>query len=184
MLERPTRDKHKLIKYIRKLRRQELYNIGTKRGESSWTFCRWTSSSPLVKKALSQSAQNLQPELWPNWQNGYLLKQRVDKMKWTVQISVRVNQCICFPSNFFRFPLPARLQWVEPAGGGSGKRKMFDRKHICWFTLTLHICLKDTSLPHLQLAPVLVLVSFCHLKKKGNFLLKSRRELTPVCIQA
>jgi hypothetical protein len=34
----------------------------------------------------------------------------------------------------FRFPLPARLQWVKPAGeggGGSRKQKTFGGKHIC-----------------------------------------------------
>ncbi len=38
---------------------------------------------------------------------------------------VRVNQRIRFLPNVFCFLLPARLQWVEPAGGGSGKRKTF-----------------------------------------------------------
>ncbi len=43
---------------------------------------------------------------------------------------VRVNQRICFPPNVFHIPLPARLQWVEPAGRGSGKRKTFGGKCI------------------------------------------------------
>ncbi len=40
---------------------------------------------------------------------------------------VRVNQRICFLMNVFRFPLPTRLQWVEPAGrGGGGGQKVED----------------------------------------------------------
>jgi len=41
-------------------------------------------------------------------------------------IRVRVNQRIRFLLNVFHFPLPARLQWVEPAGGGGGERKAED----------------------------------------------------------
>ncbi len=43
---------------------------------------------------------------------------------------VRVNQCNRFPLNICGFPLPARLQWVEPPGGGvgSGNLQTFGRK--------------------------------------------------------
>ncbi len=42
----------------------------------------------------------------------------------TQKCGVCVNQRIHFPPNVFCFLLPARLQWVEPAGGGaeSGRR--------------------------------------------------------------
>jgi hypothetical protein len=54
-------------------------------------------------------------------------KVKVEEVKYWV----RVNQRICFPPNVFRFPLPARLQCVEPAGGGmSRKRKTFGVKCI------------------------------------------------------
>jgi hypothetical protein len=35
-------------------------------------------------------------------------------------VRVRVNQRIHFLPNVFYFLLPARLQWVQPAGGGGG----------------------------------------------------------------
>jgi hypothetical protein len=37
-----------------------------------------------------------------------------------VHFGVLVNQRIRFLPNVFHFLLPARLQWVEPAGGGGG----------------------------------------------------------------
>jgi len=52
---------------------------------------------------------------------------------------VRVIQRICFLPNVFIFPLPARLQWVEPAGGGAAESRnplTLNGKCICWFTLT------------------------------------------------
>jgi len=39
------------------------------------------------------------------------------------KLGVRLNQRNRFPLNVCRFPLPARLQWVEPPGGRAGSRK-------------------------------------------------------------
>jgi hypothetical protein len=48
----------------------------------------------------------------------------------SVDIGVRVNQRNRFPPNVCGFPLPARLQCVEPPGGaaGSGNPQTFSRK--------------------------------------------------------
>ncbi len=46
----------------------------------------------------------------------------------TICLGVRVNQCIRFPPNVFRFLLPARHQWVEPAGGGGEQKAESGRR--------------------------------------------------------